>query len=297
MNSEAEQGMEPVAETPPARRPCIAIMGEFSAGKSTLCNLLMDTPALPEKVTATRLSPVWMTYGAGPHVRVLLDHSEEEIDLADIAQVPVDGTLYIRLNLQEELLRDCDLIDFPGISDPNMDPDVWGRVLEEADAVLWLTHATQAWRQSEAAVWEMVPEDVQDKSLLIVTRWDKLTNEVDRGRVLGRLKRETVGQFRKILPVSLLKAAQAGDDYDAWAESGAAEMLDAMVELIAELGQPKATDSTPAAMEPAPVQQPMMATNVRQISGFGPSRPKVVAEPAQNVVMPRRVRPSGPSLR
>jgi len=36
------------------RRPRIALMGEFSAGKSTLSNLLLGARPLPEKVTHFR---------------------------------------------------------------------------------------------------------------------------------------------------------------------------------------------------------------------------------------------------
>ena len=51
--------MEPVAQN----RPCVALMGEFSAGKSTLSNLLIGTEALPVNVTATQLPPVWLSRG------------------------------------------------------------------------------------------------------------------------------------------------------------------------------------------------------------------------------------------
>ncbi|TNF59741.1 MAG: hypothetical protein EP307_09890, partial [Rhodobacteraceae bacterium] len=45
------------------RKPRVALMGEFSAGKSTLTNLLLGAAPLPVKITATRLPPVWITQG------------------------------------------------------------------------------------------------------------------------------------------------------------------------------------------------------------------------------------------
>nr|WP_300975939.1 dynamin family protein [Yoonia sp.] len=65
----------------PPRKPRIALMGEFSAGKSTLSNLLLGARPLPEKVTATRLAPVWMSYGDTPAYRVLVDGSTEPVSL------------------------------------------------------------------------------------------------------------------------------------------------------------------------------------------------------------------------
>jgi len=135
------------------RKPRIALMGEFSAGKSTLSNLLLGSRPLPEKVTATRLSPVWMAAGSRPPYRIDVDGTEELVSIEHLEEIPVEDTRVIRLFFESDILDVCDLIDFPGISDPNMSTDVVERMLDEVDAVLWCTHATQAWRQSEAAFW------------------------------------------------------------------------------------------------------------------------------------------------
>lgn len=280
------------------RTPRIAIMGEFSAGKSTLCNLLMRTRALPERVTATRLAPVWMTRGPGRHMRVTHDGEEQPVDINALDTVPFAGTRYIRLCLEADILDHCDFIDFPGISDPNMDAEVWESVLVEADAVIWLTHATQAWRQSEAAVWDTVPEAVREVSMLLVTRFDKLTSELDRARVLTRLERETGGLFNRIFPISLLDALNAGEDYEAWTESGAAALMDHLAELIGTLTlrsalpaetekKAETTADAPATEAPAP-EAPLKVTTV------GPARPEIPTEPR---IVPRRVKPTGSARR
>ena len=43
------------------RKPRVALMGEFSAGKSTLTNVLLGQKSIPVRVTATSLPPVWIT--------------------------------------------------------------------------------------------------------------------------------------------------------------------------------------------------------------------------------------------
>ncbi len=217
------------------RKPRIALMGEFSAGKSTLSNLLLGSRPLPEKVTATRLSPVWMASGSEPPYRVDVDGTEELVSIEHLEEIPVEETKVIRLFFESDILDVCDLIDFPGISDPNMSTDVVERMLEEVDAVLWCTHATQAWRQSEQAVWDQMPEAVKKRSILLITRFDKLTNERDRGRVLKRVQHETKGQFGGTFPISLLQALQAGDDYEKWDESGAGAFSDHLIEMVQEL--------------------------------------------------------------
>jgi hypothetical protein len=108
-------------------------------------------------------------------------------------------------------------------------------MLEEVDAVLWCTHATQAWRQSEAAVWAQMPEAVRKRSILLITRFDKLTTERDRNRVVARVKHETKAQFGATFPVSLLQALNAGDDFDAWDASGAGAFTEHLIEMVQEL--------------------------------------------------------------
>lgn len=223
--------------TETTRKPRIALMGEFSAGKSTLSNLLLGTRPLPEKVTATRLSPVWMSYGTEAPYRVDVDGSKEPVELSQLEGIDVEATRVIRLFFEADILQVCDLIDFPGISDPNMSADVWQRMLCEVDAVLWCTHATQAWRQSEAAVWDTIPEAVREKSILLVTRFDKLTTDRDRRRVLARLGKETDGLFGATFPISLTEALAAGDDYEAFDASGGGDFLQHFIPLIDTLAE------------------------------------------------------------
>ena len=227
------------------RKPRIALMGEFSAGKSTLSNLLMGARPLPEKVTATRLSPVWMTYGTGAPYRVDVDGSTEPVSLENLVGIPVEETMCIRLELECDILDVCDLIDFPGISDPNMSSDVWERMLPEVDAVIWLTHATQAWRQSEASVWDAMPQAVRDNSMLLITRFDKLTTEKDRLRVFKRVRRETAGQFAATFPISLLQALEAGDNFDLWDASGAGPFVEHLIQAIDTLSKLAARSELP----------------------------------------------------
>ncbi len=264
-----------VARSERPQHPRVALMGEFSAGKSTLSNLLIGASALPVSVTATQLPPVWIAKGDEQPFRVDLDGSEHDVSLDQLEQVSVARTNHIRIFQKAEILDRCDIIDMPGISDPNMAAEVWQRVIHNADIVIWCSHATQAWRQSEAAVWSTMPKELYRRSLLLLTRMDKILSERDRMRVVKRVESETKGLFRSVLPVSLIKALNTGRDSEDWAESGVDLLLEKLFGLIDEV----------ASGGPLP-----RSRNVDEISP--PFKPHVEDVPkTSKIVMPTRIRP------
>ena len=151
-----------------------------------------------------------------------------------------------------------------------------------------MQHATQAWRQSEAAVWETITPDIRARSLLLLTRFDKLTNELDRERVLRRVRGETRGLFAGVYPISLLQALGAGEDREIWTASGAEDFLGAFVNLLHELGAKLGTDfSTPAA---AAVGTDAHAQAGQRIANAVSGAPAHDPDPgAETGIAPRRV--------
>lgn len=261
------------------RKPVIALMGEFSAGKSTLMNLLIGQNILPTQVTATQMPPVWIRYGSG--APSLVDHAGKHhpVNLADRASIPVNRTRYIRLYCEADILKHCDLIDTPGISDPNIPVENWIRTIGYANAVMWCTHAAQAWRESERGAWEALPERLRQTSILLVTRKDKITSELDRMKIGRRLERETQTLFTERMFISLtnaIRARQAGDS-GGWAESGAqefSEMLARIVEGISarrssllERYVPGSTDAKPQGIDCATALVPDTAMPEEGLGG------------------------------
>ncbi len=212
------------------RKTRLALMGEFSAGKSTLIKLFLGENPLPIKVTATRLPPVLISHGEDAVYAVGHDGVETPIDIDQIEQVRLEETRLIRLYKPCDTLEICDLIDMPGISDPSMSSEVWMSVMDEVDSVVWCTQATQAWRQSEAATWQQIAERTNGENFLLVTQVDKLHSERDLNRVMTRVRKETQGLFRGTFPISITEAIAAGEDEAKWKASGAADFINDLVE-------------------------------------------------------------------
>lgn len=216
-------------------KPCLALMGEFSAGKTTLANLLIGASPLPVRIIATQLPPVKISYGSDEPFRVDLEGNSVPIDLNALDGLDLPSTLYLQLFSTEDFLMHCDLLDMPGISDPNMGANVWERMIDQAQGIIWCSHAVQAWRQSEAAVWDALPTSLHRNSLLLLTQIDKVTSPADRARIVTRVGRETEGLFRAVLPISLLTATQEQENYDRWAQSGAGALVDNLISLLNDL--------------------------------------------------------------
>lgn len=262
------QGQMPVGDNQSFRKPRLALMGEFSAGKSTLANLLVGAQHLPTQVTATQLPPVWISQGNAAPYRVDLEGKSIPVSLARLEDVPILETAYIRMFENSDILEQCDIIDMPGISDPNMPATVWQRVLPQADGVIWCTHATQAWRQSESAIWSTMKPELQQRSLLLLTRIDKIVAERDRDRIVKRVSRETSGQFfGPCLPISLTKAIVAKENVLARDAAGATAFYGALVGLLDAIAKDHKQPTAPR----------------KAVSS-------VVVDPATAPVLPRRIR-------
>ncbi|WP_137700730.1 dynamin family protein [Marimonas lutisalis] len=216
------------------RKPRVALMGEFSAGKSTLSNFLLGGDPFPVRITATRLPPIWSSYGEKSAVAVDHDGYERQVDLRNLSSATLEDTALIRVKRKADLLELCDWVDMPGTSDPNMPAHVWLSILKEIDLVVWCTHATQAWRQTEAAIWEQVMDGTTGRNILLITQADKLQSARDRRKVINRVRHETDGQFDAVFAVSVQQAAEAADDTEALQDSGILDFLDHLVETLVQ---------------------------------------------------------------
>ncbi|WP_170384539.1 dynamin family protein [Ruegeria atlantica] len=219
------------------RKPIFALMGEFSAGKSTLMNFLLRSHALPTQVTATQLPPVWFSWGKESAYVQRSDGNRENITVDQLDTVGVNDAQFVRIFLESDILEAVDLIDTPGISDPKISSDVWRRAVGHANGVLWCTHATQAWRETERATWVSLPERLQHNSLLLVTRADVLGLK-DRQKVLRRVNREAGHLFNRSILFSARDAITARDksgDAELWGRSGGGKMVDSFLEITEQI--------------------------------------------------------------
>ncbi|WP_096787307.1 dynamin family protein [Rhodobacter sp. CZR27] len=184
-------------------RARILVAGEFSSGKTCLVNGLLGETLLPSSVTSTSLPPIWISQGDGAPECVGVDGQVQGFaSLAGLIEhasaADLERIHHCRIAHPSPALQHFDLIDTPGSSDPNIPSACWERMVDHADMIVWCSSSVQAWRQSEKSAWLAVPEEVAARSILVLSHADRLTDPVDREKVLRRVTREAEGLFASI---------------------------------------------------------------------------------------------------
>ena len=186
-----------------SRRPTVAVMGEYSSGKSALLNCLLGQALLPTRVTATDLAPVWITSGPALRIYGLAPNGVlQPLTVEALTAAKSMNYVAIRVEMPARILDQIDIIDTPGISDPRMSSEIVERIASFSDFVVWCSPINQAWRQTELAFWRTMPERLKKHSILTLTRVDMMENPKDREKVIARCKTEASGLFSDVRPVS-----------------------------------------------------------------------------------------------
>jgi hypothetical protein len=266
------QALPRFEDEPAMQRPVLALMGEFSAGKSTLLNMLMAQALMPTHITATQLPVVWLRHGAATTWQGIAPDgqvSAPQPGLPDWAAL--DHLSMVRITLDHPLLLQCDVIDTPGISDPRVSTALLGQVADHADLCLWCSAANQAWRQTEKAAWSALPRRLRQTSILAVTRADQLVQISDLARVVKRLKTEAGDLFGAIIPISAhqgMAAIKDGQLHDPqlWADSGAKalqQQIRTFLQLARATPRPAITSAAPHSI-PTPGDMPSPPTQSKE---------------------------------
>ena len=223
-------------DTPRKRKPGawrIAVAGEFESGKSSVINALLRAPVLPcnpgllgrpaIKIThAQRKSIDAETASGKVTTPVSLNELIDDTDLANC---------HIKLPLG--MLKGVEIFEVPfhhegGIAQSDLE------LIGDADLIVWVTIASQAWRLSEKAIIESLPWHAREKSILAISRADKLKGPEDLDKIEIRLQEDASQFFSEIvfIQASTDKLHRAMSDTRAWEETGGAALASIAHELV-----------------------------------------------------------------
>lgn len=95
--------------------------------------------------------------------------------------------MHLEVGLPAEGLRNVEVVDFPGSSNPLLPMDLSTILRQRPDAAIWATVATQAWRETERTAWMSLPAKVRKYGVLAVTHRDLIASEGDFKKLSARL--------------------------------------------------------------------------------------------------------------
>ena len=187
----------------------IAIMGEFNTGKSTVANLLIGKSLMPTAAVSNTCVPTLIRHAPVPSL-IAVCGDGQKLTLHKDALPDMDAVTRLDVGLPVDGLRVMEIADFPGISDPLVQPQALDATRLGIDAAIWCTLATQAWRDSERVAWLTLPARIRQNGLLIATNKD-LLRAGDEGKVLSRLRHLAGTLFEEIVLLATPHALSARD--------------------------------------------------------------------------------------
>lgn len=193
----------------------VAIVGQFSSGKSTFLNALLSHNILPSGITPVTAKISYIKYGDKFRLKVVYkDLKEEYYPLNEIKNFTdqrenVNDISHLVLYAPVSFLKDITFVDTPGLnSTSSSDTKETFSVLEKVDGIIWLTLIDNAGKNSEKETLEKFSSLFGKKSLCVLNQKDK-HSYIDINKSLNYMKSEFSKYFEEVVAISARDALQS----------------------------------------------------------------------------------------
>ncbi|MEM1172999.1 MAG: dynamin family protein [Cyanobacteria bacterium P01_H01_bin.35] len=230
----------------------IAVIGEFSQGKSTLLNALLGEEIQPVREIPCSSTVTVLKYGAQKRVVChYKDGKEAEIPLTEYQSKATISERAALGNISEELahselekiffehpdLELCqsgvEIVDSPGLNEHPYRISITKKLLEDTDAVIFLTNASRPLNQGERELIQTVKLQLNgnnidlpaDNLFVLVNFLDLVRNENSRQQIRKRLENFLLGEKPILADESRLHFISAQAALDGILESEENEYL------------------------------------------------------------------------
>lgn len=190
----------------------VAIVGQFSAGKSTFLNALLAKDILPTGITPVTSKVNFINYGEEYKLKVTYKnganeyHSIENIAKFTDQREVMEDVKYLTLYVPMEILKDISFVDTPGLnSQSHHDTETTKKILRDVDGIIWLTLIDNAGKESETAVLKEYLSNFNTKSLCVLNQKDKYSPEQVQ-TTLSYMEENFSEYFAKVVPISAKEA-------------------------------------------------------------------------------------------
>jgi len=194
----------------------VAIVGQFSSGKSTFLNALLSKDILPTGITPVTSKVIYINYGAEHKLRVTYRSGVHEYrPIEDIALFSdqrvqnMDDIKYLSIYAPVELLKEMSFVDTPGLNSPSQeDTESTKKVFQDVGGIIWLTLMDNAGKRSEQEILDTYMSSFKTKSLCLLNQKDKF-DEAQIATTTAYIEEKFSNYFSKVIPISAKLALEA----------------------------------------------------------------------------------------
>ncbi len=189
----------------------VAIIGQFSSGKSTFLNALLGKEILPSGITPVTAKVCEITYGEEIALEVLYKNNNivnKPIEyLNEVDEIENSKISFYRLFVPLKLLKEIVFLDTPGFNSQNeSDTDTTNKILEEVDGIIWLTLIDNVGKNSEKEILKAHVKRYANKSLCVLNQKDRLKTQDEIDTSIEYAKKAFEGFFEEIIAISAKQA-------------------------------------------------------------------------------------------
>lgn len=192
----------------------VAVVGQFSSGKSSLLNAILGADILPTGVVPVTAKPTFIKYAPQSMLKALYkDGREEFLPVSELsAFVDQRGDLKdveaLYIYADKDILKQISFIDTPGLNSLSAnDTKETLKILRKASGLIWLSLIDNAGRAGELEELALVPKELKEHAICLLNQKDKLNDE-EIARVLAHSKITYDDYFKEVLPISAKLARQ-----------------------------------------------------------------------------------------
>lgn len=190
----------------------VAIVGQFSSGKSTFLNALLSKDVLPTGITPVTSKVNFINYGEEYKLKITFKsgateyHGIEHLAKFTDQREAIEDIKYLSIYAPVEMLKEVSFVDTPGLnSQSKFDTETTNAILRDVDGIIWLGLIDAVAKKSELDILEKYLPNYANKSICLLNQKDRLSDK-DVKTAVEYAKENYRDHFSEIIAISAREA-------------------------------------------------------------------------------------------
>ena len=190
----------------------VAVVGQFSSGKSTFLNALLSRDVLPTGITPVTSKVNFLNYADEYKLKITFKSGAKEFHGIDkLAKFTdqreaIEDIKYLTIYAPVPMLKEISFVDTPGLnSQSRSDTDTTSTVLRDVDGIIWLGLIDAVAKKSEIDILEKYIPNYANKSICLLNQKDRLSEDEVK-IALEYAKKSYKDFFSEIVAISAVQA-------------------------------------------------------------------------------------------